>query len=129
MGYILPSKEEFLTNIRPGKKLTKDLLKKIYGYGVTDTDFSDKAIAALEAVGYYRARQYYKSWVNAYEAAYKAEIRPVAEWYQRECEKKWEKTQKKGEEGEEKRKWEETELLLKQKKLLLMKKSQILTDN
>lgn len=88
--------------------------------------FAEQAIAALEGIGYSRAREHYQNWVNQYETAYEAENKEVAHWYRLECEREWEKRQK---EGEEKRKREKMELLLKRKKLLLRKKLQILTGN
>lgn len=97
----MPNRESLLALIQPGMKLTKDFLKRIYGYGVTDGTFPDKAIAALEAAGCSKARQYYSDWVTAYEEAYKAEIQPVGAWYRQECGKGWARKQK---EGEEKRK-------------------------
>lgn len=93
-----PSKEELLASIKPEMRLTKDFIKRIYGYEISYPGFSDKAIAALEKAGCSRARQYYEEWVAEYEAAYRAEIQPVAEWFQRECEKQWEKKLKEGEE-------------------------------
>lgn len=107
MGYTLLSKEALLASIRPDKKLTKDLLKRIYGYGVTDASFPDKAVAALEAAGCSKAEQYYKEWVRDYETAYREEIRPVAAWFQKECARERAKKQK---EGEEKRKQQWMEL-------------------
>ena len=79
------NKETFLASIKPDmKRLTKDFLKKIYGYGVTDASFPDKAIAALEKVGCSNARQYYTDWVNEYETARDAELKEVAHWYRKE---------------------------------------------
>ncbi len=101
MEYKSPSKEELLASIKPDMVLTKQFIKRIYGYGVTDASFPDRAIAALEAAGCSKARQYYESWVNEYEAAYNAELDKAAHWYRQECERKWAKKQK---EGEEKRK-------------------------
>lgn len=120
-----PSKEELLASIRPDMRLTKSFIKKIYGYGVTDASFPDKAIAALEAAGCSKARQYYESWVNEYEAAYNAELKEAAHWYAAECEKEWNKKQK---EGEEKRQIQDEAELLQRKRRLLMQKSQILTE-
>lgn len=93
-----PSKEELLTSIKPDMQLTKSFIKRIYGYGVTDAAFPDKAIAALEAAGCSKARQYYESWVNEYEAAHNADLKEVAHWYRLECEREWKKGQKEGEE-------------------------------
>lgn len=101
----MASKEGLLSSIQPNMKLTKDFFKRVYGYGVTDESFPDKAIAALEAAGCSKARVYYESWVNEYEAAYQAEIKPVAAWFRRECEKQWEKRRKEGESVEWKKQY------------------------
>lgn len=101
MEYKSPSKDELLASIKPDMVLTKRFIKRIYGYGVTDASFPDRAIAALEAAGCSKARQYYESWVNEYEAAYNTELDKAAHWYRQECEREWAKKQK---EGEEKRK-------------------------
>lgn len=121
-----PSKEELLASIKPDMVLTKRFIKRIYGYGVTDASFPDRAIAALEAAGCSKARQYYESWVSEYEAAHNAELKEVAHWYKQECEREWAEKQK---EGEEKRRTQTEAELLKKKKRLLMQKSQILTGN
>lgn len=98
MEFVSPSKEELLASIKPDMVLTKRFIKRIYGYGVTDASFPDRAIAALEAAGCSKARQYYESWVNEYEAAHNAELKEVAHWYRLECEREWKKGQKEGEE-------------------------------
>ena len=91
------NKEMLLASIKPGmKRLTKDFFKRIYGYGVTDASFPDKAIAALEKVGCSKARQYYESWVNEYETTRDAELKEVAHWYATECEREWKKRQEEG---------------------------------
>lgn len=88
------NKETLLASIKPNMRLTKSFIKRIYGYGVTDASFPDKAIAALEAAGYSNARQYYTDWVNEYETACDAELKEVANWYKQECDKEWEEKQK-----------------------------------
>ena len=120
-----PSKQQLLDSIHPEMRLTKSLLKRVYGYGVTDPAFPDKAIAALEAAGCNKIRQYYQDWVSQYEAAYRAEIEPVAAWYAAECVKEWEKKEK---EGEEKRIIHAEMELLEAKRQLLTQKSKILTS-
>lgn len=95
MAYIPePSEEELLASIRPDMKLTKSLLKRIYGYSVTNPSFSDKAISALEAVGCSKARAYYEDWVAEYQAARNKEMKEVARWYRKECEKEFERMKK-----------------------------------
>ncbi len=119
-----PSKDELLASIHPNMRLTKGTLKRIYGYGLTDATFPDKAFAALEAAGCPKARQYYCDWVKAYEAAYEAEMKPVAAWYRRECEKEYAQRQT----GGEKVRTADVEMeLLKQKRQLLMQKLRRLT--
>ena len=93
----MASKKELLTSVRPDMKLTKEFLKRIYGYSVTDNSFPDKAIAVLESAGCSKARQYYSDWIAEYEAAYEAEIKPVAAWFRKECERERKKRQKEGE--------------------------------
>lgn len=98
MEFVSPSKEELLASIKPDMVLTKRFIKRIYGYGVTDASFPDRAIAALEAAGCSKARQYYESWVNEYEAAHNADLKEAAHWYRQECERERKKGQKEGEE-------------------------------
>ncbi len=105
MEYILPSKEELLASICPEMHLTKSFLKRVYGYGVTDPTFPDKAIVALEAAGCSKAQQYYQDWVSKYEAAQEAEISRMMRRLQK---------------GDEKRRI----VLMQRKKLLLMQKLQ-----
>lgn len=92
-----PSREALLALIQPDMHLTKEFLKRIYSFELSYPGFADQAIAALEKAGCSRARQYYEDWVAEYEAAYNAEVKEVAKWYLKECEKQWEKRRKEGE--------------------------------
>lgn len=95
MAYIPePSEEELLASIRPDMKLNKSLFKRIYGYGITNPSFPDKAISALESAGCSKARTYYENWVAEYQAAHDKELKEVARWYKRECEREFEKLKK-----------------------------------
>ena len=113
MEYTSPSKEELLASIKPDMKhLTKGFFKRIYGYEISYPGFADKAIAALEAAGYSRARQYYEDWVAEYEAAHNAELKKATHWYAAECEREWKKRQEEGEERrkkQQKSEWESRE--------------------
>lgn len=103
----MPSKEELLSSINPNMRLDKNFLKKIYAYNMSDPLFADKAITALESAGCSKARKYYDDWVSEYETAHEKEMKKVAAWYAKECEKRWEEKLK---EGEERRKQEEKTL-------------------
>ena len=56
--------KELLAAINPHMRLTREFLRDIYAAGMSDPDFPDKAIAALEAAGCSKAREYYETWVN-----------------------------------------------------------------
>ena len=121
-----PNKEALLALIQPDLKLTKEFLKHIYSFELSYSGFSEQAIAALEAAGFSRARACYDIWVTEYETVCKAEMKEAAKWYSKECEKQWEKKQK----GSEAKRIIQAEVeLLKQKRKLLMQKSQILTNS
>ncbi len=94
-----PNRESLLALIQPDMKLTKEFLKRIYSFELDYPGFAEQAIAALKKAGCSRAKQYYGNWVAEYEAAYKAEIKPVAHWYRLECEKRWEERRKEGEDS------------------------------
>lgn len=98
MEYILPSKEGLLASIKPDMRLTKDFFKKAYGYSITDVSFRDKVIVALETAGCSKARRYFEEWVSEYEVSHNAEMKRVAIWFGKECEKEWLGRQREGEE-------------------------------
>ena len=79
--------EKIMAAIRPDMRLTKDFLKRINAASVTHPDFPDEAIAALEAAGCTKARQYYENWVREYETQREIELKEVAHWYAGECRK------------------------------------------
>lgn len=89
-----PSKEELLASISPDMRLTKIFFKRTYGYEISFPGFSEQAVAALEAAGCARAREYYDTWVREYETARAAEMKEVGKWYLKECERQWERQQK-----------------------------------
>lgn len=76
----MASREELLSSINPTMKLTKDFLKKIYGYELTWPGFADQAIAKLESAGCSHAREYYDDWVSKFEADWNAMMKSVAKW-------------------------------------------------
>ena len=121
---VMASREELLQSICIGVRITKDLLKQIYGFELTYPGFANEAIAALKAAGSAHARQYYEVWLVRYKAVQAVGMKEIATWYVAECEKKWEILQK----GSEERRKQEEMKLLERKKQLLMQKSQTLTE-
>lgn len=121
----MPSREELLQSIRPGMKLDKAFFLRVYGYEVTWPGFAEQALAVLAQAGCSKARAYYDSIVQEYEAQYSAEFQDTARWYLAECEKDWKKKQKEGEGQRE----QVRERLLKRKKTLLTLKLQKLTES
>ena len=69
-----PNRESLLALIQPDMKLTKEFLKRIYAFEISYPGFSEEAIAALEAAGCSKARQYYRDCVSEYEVARDAEL-------------------------------------------------------
>lgn len=84
----MASKQELLSIIKPGTKLTKEVLKRIYGYGVTDKLFPDQAIALMEQAGCTKAKADYNEWVEKYERGYNVMLKKVATEYLDQINKK-----------------------------------------
>lgn len=89
-----PSREALLALIQPDMRLTKEFLKRIYAFNMECPGFSEQAIAVLESAGCSKARVYYENWVAEYQAAHDKEMKEVARWYRKECEKEFEKMKK-----------------------------------
>lgn len=94
----MTSREELLQSIQPKMKLDEDFFLRIYGYEISFPGFSDEAIKVLNDAGCSRAREYYNKAVSEYEKKYDEEMKEVAVWYRRECEKQWQNRQMGGEE-------------------------------
>lgn len=103
----MASREELLQSIRPGMKLEKAFFVRVYGYEISFPGFADEAIKALNDAGCSRAREYYNKTVSEYEQKHDEEMKEVAAWYRKECEKQWQNRQMG---GEEKRKLEQENL-------------------
>lgn len=95
------SRLELLESIRPGMKLDKNFFLRIFGYSMTTPEFAAEALERLKAAGCSKAHTYYEDIVKGYEDEYKEKIRPVAQEYAKELDRKWK--QKEGEERREQR--------------------------
>ncbi len=93
----MASHEELLQSIHSEMKLDKDFFLKIYGYEVSFSGFADKAIKSLNGAGCSRAQEYYNRAVFEYEKKHDKEMKKVAAWYRKECEKQWQNRQMEGE--------------------------------
>ena len=91
------SKEQLLENIGPGMNLTKGYFRKIYGYEISYPGFKETAIRTLEEAGCTKARAYYDEIIGEYQKQQDEAIRPVAEEYAKECNRKWKQREKEGE--------------------------------
>lgn len=91
------SKEQLLQSIRPGMNLTKGFFRKIYGYEISYPGFKETALHTLEEAGCTKARAYYDEIIGEYQRQQDDAIRPVAEEYLKECNRKWEQREKEGE--------------------------------
>ena len=122
----LPDKaQELLQSIRPDMRLTKDFFKRVYGWEMDYPGVADRAVNALEAAGCSRAREYYDTWVQEYEAERDAVLKRVSVWYGAELKRR---RAEKERQVRKERKEQEIELLEK-KKRLLMQKSRLLTGS
>lgn len=122
----LPDKaQELLQSIRPDMRLTKNFFKHVYAWEMDYPSFADQAISALEAAGCSRAREYYDTWVQEYEAERDAVLKRVSVWYGEELKRR---RAEKERQVRKERKEQEIELLEK-KKRLLMQKSRLLTGS
>ncbi len=83
--------KELLEAISPNMRLTWAFFRDIYAAGMSDPDFPDKAISALESNGCSKAREYYETWVNRYESEREAMFKEVGHWYAEECRKERER--------------------------------------
>lgn len=121
----MAGRDELLQGIKPGMRLDRAFFLKVYGYEITWPGFAKTAMKALENAGCSRAWDYYISAVSGYEQAYWQQVKEAGAWYLEECERKWKRKEK---EGEEQRRQEEIGLL-KRKKQLLGRKRQLLTGD
>ena len=103
----MASREELLQGIYSKMKLDKAFFMRVYGYEISFPGFADEAIKALNDAGCSRAREYYNKTVSEYEQKHDEEMKEVAAWYRKECEKQWQNRQMG---GEEKRKLEQENL-------------------
>lgn len=113
--------QSLLDSIKPGMKMDKGFLLRVYGHTMTNPGYSDLVIQKLKAAGCSKAKEYYDQTIAEYERQWREEIRPVArKWrkvWQEEHEKKVKEYERK--EGEELRRRRTQDLLRKSDRELL----------
>ncbi|MDE7321311.1 MAG: hypothetical protein K2N73_01035 [Lachnospiraceae bacterium] len=114
----MASREELLQGIHPKMRLDNAFFMKVYGYEISFPGFVDEAIKVLNDAGCSRAKDYYDRAVSEYEKKHDEEMKEVAAWYRKECEKQWQKRQGEGEEQRKQKmqsrsqKWKELSQIL-----------------
>lgn len=85
------NEEEMLASINPNTHLDDAFLRSMYCEGMSNPDFPEKAIQALEAAGHSKARAVYEEWVRQYETEREAMLKRVAHWYAKETKEFYER--------------------------------------
>lgn len=91
----MASRRELLDSISCDMRLDKSFFMKIYGYELTWPGFAEDALTRLEFLGCSRAREYYNRFVNEYEKEHDQQMKNVAKWYKKQCEKEFEEYERK----------------------------------
>jgi DNA modification methylase len=91
------NKQSFYESINQDTVFDEDFFKKVLGYSMFDVSFLDAVVAKLTRIG----RKYIVDQYNAWYAAWKVEddlqMKKIAEWFQKECDKQFDRIQKKHE--------------------------------
>lgn len=89
------SRQQLLSSIQPGMKLTKNFFMRIYGYELTWPGSADQALSELERAGCSKARAYYQQFVGEYEKDHDAAMKNVAVWYRKQVDDEFERREMK----------------------------------
>lgn len=85
----MAKKDDLLEYLTQGKgPQIPNVYKAIYGYELTYPGYADIAIRAMELTEPKNAREEYEKWVTDYEKGYDAMMKNVAEWYDKELDKR-----------------------------------------
>ena len=89
------SRQQLLSSIQPGMKLTKNFFMQIYGYELTWAGFADLALAELEKAGCSKAREHYIRIAGEYEQKHEKDMKEVASWFRKKCDEEYENRKRK----------------------------------
>ncbi|WOO35029.1 hypothetical protein R2R35_14610 [Anaerocolumna sp. AGMB13020] len=115
----MPDKLSFYQGISEVTLFDDDFHKKVYGYAYTDNDFLPAVAAKLTGIGRKDIIQAYNEWFARWKAEDDKEMKSVAKWYIKECDKKFEEFQKEHQ-GKAVEEWKESLRSLTTEDLILL---------
>jgi membrane protein required for beta-lactamase induction len=113
------NKQSFYEGINQETIFNEDFFKKVLGYSMYDVPFLDAVAIRLTKIGRNNVSEQYNAWYAAWKAEDDQQMKKVAEWFHKECDRDFENRQK-----EQQKKvvedWKEKRvaLLLEKKRLL-----------
>ena len=123
-GDTIPDKDLFLASINAQGIFDVEFYKKVCGYSMYDTEYLQQIASKLVLINRKDIIQTYNQWYSSWQQEQNTELKRVAAWYVKECEKKYTDlhTAENKPERTVKKEWTMEELLLKKKKLLLQQR-------
>jgi len=121
-GDIIPDK--FLVSINGLSSFNEEFNKKVCGYSMYDREYLQQVVSKLLQINRKDIILAYNEWYLFWNLEQNKELKRVAEWYVKECEKKYRDLNSTEMKPERKviKECTKEELLLQKKKLLLEKK-------
>jgi hypothetical protein len=87
-------KQSFYKGINETIVFSEDFFKKVYGYSIYDDLFLSAVATKLNALGRKDIVQAYNEWFTRWGVEDDEVSKRIANWYQKECDKEFEKLQK-----------------------------------
>ena len=85
------NKSKFYESINENTDFNEDFLKKVYGYSVGDSTFLIEVSKKLWSIGKKEIIIAYNEWFGNWKKKQDEVMKDVAAWYQKECERNFEK--------------------------------------
>jgi hypothetical protein len=116
---VAANKQSFFESINKDTVFDESFFKKVYGYSVCDDLFLGVVASKLISIGRSEIVQAYNNWYAAWKTEDDRQMKKVAEWYHKECDKEFERWQKEQQEKAVSEWQQKTIALLTLKKKLL----------
>ena len=117
------NKQSFFEGINQGTVFDEAFFKKVLGYSLHDKPFLEVVAAKLTSIGRGDAVQAYNVWYAAWKTNDDVEMKKVAEWFHKECDREFEKRRKEHEKVMDDWERKKIQLLTRKKQLLNSLKS------